>query len=226
MITLGDFQFPSSTTECQVSVIEAKSKVRKEIQIGSLLRADVKWDLDLALGDLRHAVEAFDKQDAALSLHSGRYYHGRRREFHVTPVPSGLVAWIELTALTLDRYERGMTLYTHEGTVSFGLGRFSLFNLGNWKAPLFLTFEPDAPLDRLQVQTSDDFLSLEENLPAGHVITTDSEKRELLVQGRNRYSIAHGCFPFLRPGINTLTVRFHPASAKVRCVIQYRDVWV
>ena len=133
-----------------------------------------------------HAVEAFDKQDAALSLHSGRYYHGRRREFHVTPVPSGLVAWIELTALTLDRYERGMTLYTHEGTVSFGLGRFSLFNLGNWKAPLFLTFEPDAPLDRLQVQPADDFLSLEENLPAGEVITADSEKRELLGQGRNR----------------------------------------
>ncbi len=226
MIKIGDFQFPGSATECQVSVIEAKSKVRKEIQIRSLLRADSSGDLDLALADLRHAVEAFDKQDAAVSLHPGRYYHGRRREFHVIPVPSGLAAWIELMILTLDRYERGLTLYTQESTAAFGQGRFSLFNRGNWQAPLFLTFEPDASLDRLQILTADDFLSLEETLPAGQVITVDSEKRELLVQGRNRYSLANGRFPFLRPGINALTVQFHPTSAKVRCVIRYRDYWV
>ena len=226
MITIGDFRFPEAATECQVSVIEAKSKVRKEIQIRSLVRADSPWDLDLVLADLRHAVEAFDKQDAELSLHPGRYYHGRRREFHVTPVPAGLAAWIELMVLTLDRYERGTTLYSHESTVAFGQGRFSLFHRGNWLAPLFLTFEPDASLDRLQILTADDFLSLDETLPAGQAITADSEKRELLVQGRNRYSIANGRFPFLRPGINTLTVRFQPTSAKVRCVIQYRDYWV
>ncbi|NPU97897.1 MAG: hypothetical protein HPY51_11870 [Candidatus Omnitrophica bacterium] len=226
MITLGDFRFPEAATECQVSVIEAKSKVRKEIQIRSLLRADSRWDLDFALAALRHAVEAFDKQEAALSLHPGRYYHGRRREFHETPVPAGLAAWIELLVFTLDRYERGATLYAHESTAAFGQGRFSLFHRGNWLAPLFITLEPEAPLTQLQFLTADDFLTLEETLPAGQVITADSEKRELLVQGRNRYSIAHGRFPFLRPGINTLTVRFQPQSAKVRCVIRYRDFWV
>ena len=81
MIAIGAFQFPERNTVLQVNLIEAKSKVRKEIQIQSLVQSESKTAHKDDLSKLQSAVEAFDRQQTALSLSRGRYYQGRRRFF-------------------------------------------------------------------------------------------------------------------------------------------------
>ncbi|MGC9329837.1 MAG: phage distal tail protein [Candidatus Hinthialibacter sp.] len=218
MITIGDFSFPERTTIAQVSVIEAKSKVRKEIRIQSMLKG--------SLEPLRRAIEAFDRGDAALSLQAGRYYMGRRREFMAASNLPGGAAWVDFWVLTRDRYERSEALHAHVVEITTGQGDFSLFHLGNWTAPLCAVLHPSQTVEKIEITTAAEVFALEENIPAGGELIVDSETRQVFVDGENRRASAGLSFPHLTPGANAVTVQTRPAEAAATCTLQYRDRWV
>ncbi|MBN2326316.1 MAG: hypothetical protein JXR73_04115 [Candidatus Omnitrophica bacterium] len=218
MITIGDFSFPERTTIAQVSVIEAKSKVRKEIRIQSMLKESPEA--------LQRAIEAFDRGDASLSLQAGRYYMGRRRELLATSNLPGGATWVDFLVLTRDRYERSEAIHAHLVEITTGRGDFSLFNLGNWTAPLCAVLRPSQAVERFEITTASEVFALEETIPAGGELIVDSDARQVYVNGENRRASAGLSFPHLIQGANVVAVQTLPAEAAATCTLQYRDRWV
>ncbi|MEW6233973.1 MAG: hypothetical protein AB1656_01170 [Candidatus Omnitrophota bacterium] len=226
MIAIGNFSFPEKTTSLQTAVIEAKSKVRREIRIQSLLRKENRETLQAALGELQASVEAFDRREADLSIHPGRYFYGRRRSLQIVPSPCDSLAFAELMVLTDDRYERGRILHNHDLEAYWGRADFALFNLGNWISPLKIALEFDGEASSLKITANENVFSLTNPYAAGQSLVIDSETRQTMLDGETFHAAADQNYPFLAPGSNHLLIHIEPMSAKVRCSAQYRDVWV
>ncbi len=217
MISVGDFEFPKRSTIMQVNTIEAKSKVRKEIRIQSMI--------DKSMDILENAVESFDQGATHLSLHPGRFYLGRRRSFHTAPNLHGSRTWVEFTALTSDRYERSLSLHTHSLSGFFGRAALSLFNAGNWIAPLHISIKAIQAIHHLEISIGNRICELDETLDEGQSLIVDSESRSLF---KDEKSLARSMddFPSLDVGVNQVTVQAQPSNADFFCTIQYRDFWI
>lgn len=226
MIAIGNFTFPKHTTLVQTNTIEAKSKVRKEIYVQSVLRKENIAELKRTLDELQKSVESFDRQQVPLSINTGRYYLGRRRSMQITPAASEPLAWIEFQVLTNDRYERSLILHRHEQNLYFGQAVFSLFGLGNWNAPLMLTLESSETLSGVQVSTANETFAITGPIDMSQPLTIDAENRQVISGETNLYAAANESFPAIVPGPNQVTVKVEPASAEVTCTVQYRDYWV
>ncbi len=218
MISIGDFSFPPRTTTVQVYLIEAKSKVRKEIRILSMLEEPAD--------ELQKAVESFDRGEASLSIHPGRFYQGRRRKLHINPTLPPPLVWVDLLVLTNDRYERSSSLHTQSKYVSFGQADFELDNAGNWDAPISISIQPADPLLRVEILSGSDPFVINQSLTSGSILEIDSENRRVVVDGINCYSSANKEFPLLMPGSHLVTVQVEPADAEVLCTVRYRDFWI
>jgi len=226
VIAIGNFSFPENTTSLQTAVIEAKSKVRREIRIQSLLRKENREALQADLAELQANVEAFDRREADLSIHPGRYFYGRRRSLQIAPSPCDALAFAELLVLTDDRYERGRILHSHNLDAYWGRADFALFNLGNWISPLKMALVFESEVSSLQITANESVFSLTNSFVAGQSLVIDSETRQTLLDGETLHAAADQNYPFLAPGSNHLLIRIEPTSAKVHCSAQYRDVWV
>jgi len=217
MISVGNYEFPKPSTIIQVNTIEAKSKVRKEIRIQSMI--DSSTDM------LENAVESFDQGETHLSLHPGRFYLGRRRSFCVAPNLRGSRTWVEFTALTNDRYERSLSLHTHSLSGFFGRAALSLFNVGNWIAPLHVSIKAIHAIEHLDITIGNRICELDESIGEGQTLIIDSESRSLF---KDEKPLARSMddFPSLELGVNQVAVQAQPSSAEFLCTIQYRDFWI
>lgn len=218
MITIGDFTFPERTTVLTVNTIEAKSKVRKEIRIQSML--------DGSLEDLRQAIESFDRGETSLSIHPGRYYMGRRRYLRITPISSDSMAWVDFWILANDRYERSSILHTQSLNPFFGRVDFSLLNSGNWQAPLYFTIQPSNEITHVEISSAGGTFIVDENIRSDNTLVIDSEKRLVSVNGCNYCAFTNDNYPFLSSGANSLSIQIRPSEVVVGCAIQYRDFWI
>jgi hypothetical protein len=226
MISVGNYSFPDNTTMLHVHEIEAKSKVRKEIRIQSLISRHNESALLNDLSSLRAAMESFDRQLATLSLSPGKYVCGRKRSFQIIPYPAEALAWIDLLILTNDRYERSVILHRHETEILAGRAVFPLFNRGNWLAPLRMTVIPANDISAIHVQTETSEFTLSTPITEGQIAIIDAENRSVLVGNNNAYSAGNEEFPFLQAGSNHLTISIEPSTVTAQCKIEYRDVWI
>lgn len=226
MTRIGGFVFPEKTTHVQCKMVEANSKVRKEVRIRSLLRAASPSLLDERLQELQAAAEAFDHGGAALSLRPGEIHYGRRRSFEIAPQRRSLAAGVDLLIWTRDRYARSEILHQDEGETHLSNARFSLFNRGNWTAPAHISLEAKSVIHTVKIETENETFSLNGEVNPGETLAVDSDNRAVEIDGRNAFASSNQLFPFLPPGANLLRITLAPAGAEAHCRITYRDVWV
>ncbi|MBZ0258252.1 phage tail family protein [bacterium] len=226
MTRIGGFLFPEKSTHTQCAMVEANSKVRKEIRIRSLLRAPSPQALDERLQQLQAAVEAFDHGDAMVSLQPGQAHYGRRRSFEIAPERRSLAAGVDLLLWTRDRYARSETLHQNQDETYMSEAQFSLFNRGNWKSPLQVSVNAKAKIDSLTIETENESFTINTTIQTGETLVVDSEERTVQINGRNAFASCNQLFPFLQPGANHLWISLAPAGANAQCVIAFRDVWV
>lgn len=226
MIALGSFSFPAGSTVCHLSMIEAKSKVRKEIRIQSMMQGHTRTILEEQMDIMRGMLEAFDRQEQHLSLQPGRYYMGRRREFHLSPCPDSPLAWVDLSILTEDRFERSLALHEHSFTWQGGTADISLLNQGNWRSPLFIQFNLQTPASRMQIVSPEGLFDVQEAMTAGSTVKIDSESRLVSLNDQNIVIPVEEPFPGLFPGINQLHFTVSPANVLGSIIVRYRDIWV
>lgn len=226
MITLGAFSFPPETTLLQVNQIEAKSKVRKEIRIRSLLAEVNETALQQRLSDLRAAVEYFDQQQAYLSLSPDRFYRGRQRFLQTMPFPQESIAWTELLILTHDRYERSLAQHQLSLVVQNGSADFTLTNQGNWPAPLYVSLTPSQLLTAVHLTFGETTFTVTAEIPADTALVIDTENRKVTLGEESLYAFSNEAFPSLVAGANSLSLQIEPSSSETYCTIQFRDYWV
>jgi phage-related protein len=226
MIRIGAFTFPAGRTAVSQALIEAKSKVRREIRIEALLRRQNAAALAEELAGLQQAVEQFDRGQAVLSLQDGRYHEGRRREFQVTPLESKAIAWIELLILTSDRYERSLTEYQLTQETENGPALFTLQNRGNWRAPLAFTLIPQGEISSVRIETEPAAFELHRTVTAGQQLRIDSNRRLVTVDEISVIHAGNEVFPYLTEGMQSVTVRSTPADVPVRCTVSHRSYWI
>lgn len=226
MTRIGGFTFPEKSTHARCALVEANSKVRKEIRIRSLLRAPSPQVLDERLQQLQAAVEAFDHGDAMVSLQPGQAHYGRRRSFEVAPERRSLAAGIDLLLWTRDRYARSETLHQNQDDTYMGEAQFSLFNRGNWKSPLQVSVKAKTTIDSLTIETESEAFTINAAIQTSETLVVDSAERTAQIDGRNVFASCNQQFPFLQPGANPLWISLAPTGAEAQCAIAFRDVWV
>lgn len=225
MIRIGEFVFPRVKTDLQVETVEVKSKTRKRALIESLLIDGGVESHRERIANLHAAVEAFDRQQAALSLHPGRHCKGRRQRFQLLPHPNGRITWARLALLAHDRYERSDELRQSQQELQGGECEFALIHVGNWPAQLRLEMLFGGDVNMVRVQTPQDEFILNAVMQSGQTLTVDSERCEASVGGVNLYLMSNRRFPRLPPGECVIRVSVEPA-APASCLIQYRDTWI
>ncbi|MBD3266460.1 hypothetical protein GF373_07295 [bacterium] len=226
MISIGTFIFSKDSTLAHVSNIEAKSRVRKAIRIQSMLRGTTSDRVRRDAEELQSMVESFERGEATLSMNAGRYYDGRRREFHLTPCPDGTLAWVDLLVLTHDRYERSTTLHQQAATSIAGRIPLSLFSIGNWKCPLAIQLQADMDLTALRIESAEGVFSVNQAMPGGTPILINAENRLYKIGEETRQTESDAVFPYLHPGMNAVEIKTEPISAHVEAKTNYRDFWV
>lgn len=226
MIAIGSFQFPADSTVARVEHIEAKSKVRKEITIQSMIQETNDERLEEAIEQLKQSVELFDRHETDMSLQTGRYYQGRRRRLSITPIRPFQKAWVELVVLTEDPYERGLALRGAEQDLIAGEALFQLDSAGNWQTPIDLTLAVQDAITRLEIDANGRLFVLNHSIDNGNTISVDSFHRVVTVNGVNAFPSAQEPFPVLDPGSNVLLVRVLPQTAAAHCRVEYRDQWI
>ncbi len=226
MTRIGTYDFPDQTTIVQINEIEAKSKIRKEIHIQSLIESPDPTALREQTDTLQAELESFDKQQATVSLEAGKYYNGRKRNCRIIPRPEESLAWVDLLLLTNDRYERSLALHRYNEDTHAGRAQFSLFNSGNWFAPILVTLIPASDIHSLRIQNENGEFSLDAEITADQTVVIDSETRRISLEGNNLYAATNEEFPILQSGANHVTISIEPMDTVAHCTIEYRDTWV
>lgn len=226
MIRLGSFVFPQGSTEVQSRTVEAKSRVRKEIRIQSVISEQPGQGVDEQIGLLQRNLERFDRNDERLSIHPGRFHEGRQRHYQCHPSPDDKLAWLDLTFLTADRMERSERLHACTAEIETGIVQISMVNQGNWDAPTRIEITANDPLQSIRFQTGYDPATLTLDLSADERLIVDGMQRTITQDAQNRYETLDGPFPTLQPGYNTWLVSVEPTAADVSIRIEYHDVWI
>lgn len=226
MVQIGAFGFPKKNTFTQCKLVEANSKVRKEVRIRSLLRASSPSGLDETLQQLQAAVEAFDHGDETLSLTAGQIHYGRRRSFEIAPEKRSLAAGVDLLLWTIDRYARSEILHHHEDETYQGQARFAVLNRGNWNTPVQVFVHAKDKIESLNIKCGKATFTLNTSIQPGEIMVVDSENRSVQIDGRNVFDLSNQQFIGLQPGANHVRITHSPANDGAQCSITYRDLWV
>jgi len=229
MVTLGSFTFPEKRTFVQVRTRNVLSRVRKEINLYTLLiRYSELEQLEADLEALEGQLEKFDRREATLSLHEGRYYTGWRRDFQRFVESRHRAASVHLLILTDDRFERSIEEHQENVTLTASGQSVVVSQSGNGLA--FAKFLLSATGSLVQPQISDGPRSLvfQETLEAGDTLEIDSDRRTAVRNGTESVlSLMSGDFPLLSPGETTLTYTDCAGSSHSGTLqITYRDLWV
>lgn len=226
MIQIGDFIFPEKGTVIRNSLIEAKSKIRREIRLLTLLRGLDPVDFRQQLNLFQESVEAFDRREANLLLHPGRYHQGRRRELHVLPVKGKPLAWIDLLILTQDRFERSIDLHEHDFASTASQAMITPSHEGNWRSPFHLTLTPSEAITSLQVQTAEETFTANVRMEEGQSLVMDTGERTFTVDGVNNYNHIQKEFPFIQPGVYPVILQVEPVGVEFTGNLQFQAYWV
>lgn len=229
MTSVGDFTFPARRTVVTVRTREVLSRVRREIEIVSLFCSYTSLSqLESDLERLEGELERFDRREAGLSLHPGRYLMGWRRDWRKLIEPQARTASIRLLALTDDRFERSVEEHVLNVTIVQQSQATPVSQAGNgWAFPRFLLTATGTLIDP---SFSDGARTLTCNiqLSPGETLQIDSDRRSVLKNGTtNVLSQTSGEFPLLEPGGGELVYADDAASSHLgNLEIRYRDLWV
>lgn len=226
MISIGSFQFPQDRTFYEVKLIEAKSKVRKEIHITTLLDESEVSPLQDQLELLQGCVEAYDRGQAQLSLNSGRYYKGRRRELNVLPDMPHQLAFVKFISLTDDRFERSSAVHVVENNIVNGILTQSVYNNGNWQSSPTIIIVPDEDITDLSIKNEDNEFQLNYAIPANTQVIINSHDRSVFLDTQGLLTGSDVEYPQLNTGSNSFEFSLTPNTANASVQIKYQDIWV
>lgn len=226
MIRVGAFAFPQESTEVETRTIEAKSKVRKEVRIQSVIGRRWGLSVDEQLTEMQASLERFDRNEATLSIHPGRFYRGRQRHYQCHATPEADMAWIDLTFLTADRMERSERVHTCSVALEAGEAMVSLYQQGNWPSPARIVIACDERMEAFVLRNGDEEFRVAVELEAGDVLDIRGEDRSLFRNGERFLTDVQGAFPEVRPGVQPWIVGAEPGGAAGQVRIEYHDVWV
>lgn len=226
MISIGSFSFPEDKTFYEVKMIEAKSKVRKEIHITSLLDGSNGIPFHESMARLQASVEAYDRGQARLSINDGRYYEGRRRLLEIVPDVQRRLAFVKFITLTNDRFERGIAFHQIDHDIFYGYLQLSVWQQGNWQSPPKISILPDEDITELSIQNGSHEFQLVHHFQAEEPIVIDSQERSVSA-GDEKIFLNSGIeFPMLDAGCNALNFFLSPGTVNAALSVQYQDVWV
>ncbi len=229
MTSVGDFTFPERRTVVTVRTREVLSRVRREIEIVSLFcsyasLSQLESDLEMLEGEL----ERFDRREAGLSLHPGRYLMGWRRDWQKLIEPQARAASIRLLALTDDRFERSIEEHVLNVSVAQQSQATPVSHAGNgWAFPQ-CSIAATGTLINPSFSDGSRTLTCNVQLSPGETLQIDSDRRSVLKNGTaNVLSQTLGEFPLLEPGGGELVYADDAASSHLGSLeIRYRDLWV
>ena len=229
MITVGSFQFSEDKAFSEVRVVEALSRVRKEITIHALLDGFQDENaLFQAVEKLEKELEKMDQGEESISLKTGRYYTGKRRDY-VRLVHEKLgLATVKLVVLTEDRYERSSIVHS---TVFSSLNNgweWDIHPNGNWKSWPVLNLEAGSEMTNPRVDDGSRVFSYNGNLNTGDYLIIDSENHTVKKNDtENVLNDVSGEFPLLEPGGTSLVCSFDGGGSPTGTMtVTYRDIWV
>ncbi len=229
MTSVGDFTFPERRTVVTVRTREVLSRVRREIEIVSLFCSYASLSqLESDLEALEGALERFDRREAGLSLHPGRYLMGWRRDWQKLIEPQARAASIRLLALTDDRFERSVEEHVLNVSITQQNQATPVSQAGNGLAfPRFL-LTATGTLINPSFSDGSRTLTCNVQLSPGETLEIDSDRRSVLKNGTtNVLSQTSGEFPLLEPGGGELVYADDAASSHLGSLeIRYRDLWV
>lgn len=229
MVTLGGFVFPEQRTFVRVRTREVLSRVRKEIEIYSLLihyasLEGLRGDLEALEGEL----EKLDRGEVSLSIHEGRYFMGRRRDLQRFVEPRHLAATIHLLVLTEDRFERSVE--EHQETLALSESGQAMVVSQAGSGLAFARFLLTAGGTLVKPRISDGTRSVvfEASLESGETLELDGDARTAKRNSsENVLHLVSGEFPLLSPGDTTITYTDDEASSHTGTLeVRYRDLWV
>lgn len=229
MTSVGDFTFPERRTVVTVRTREVLSRVRREIEIVSLFcsyasLSQLESDLEMLEGEL----ERFDRREAGLRLHPGRYLMGWRRDWQKLIEPQARAASIRLLALTDDRFERSIEEHILNVSISHQNQTTQVSHTGNgWAFPR-CSITATGTLINPSFSDGSRTLTCTVQLSPGETLAIDSDRRSALKNGTtNVLSQTLGEFPLLEPGGGELVYADDAASSHLgNLEIRYRDLWV
>ena len=229
MTGLGSFNFPEKRTFVRSRIREVLSKVRREIDIYSLLIGygnleNLEQDLEILEGEL----EKFNRKEVTLSLHPGRYVSGWRRDYQRVIEPRHKAASLHLLILTDDRFERSIEEHQETLILSASGQSIEISQEGNGEAFPRLVLTATGTLIHPAISDGTRTLSFQGQLEPGMSLHLDSDFHTALINGsENVLQSLSGEFPLLDPGTTQITYTDHSSSTHSGTLeINYRDLWI
>ncbi len=228
-VQVGEYTFPAERTFVNTATREVLSRVRKDVEIISLLTHPHCGEaLQAEVETLEREFEKLDRREAHLSLHEGRYYSGWRRDLQIKVRKENRVASVRAHVLTDDRFERSIEEHVQQVNILQDEVSFDVEQAGNGLAfPSFLITAVGTVVNP-QISDGTRTILYEGSFGAGQTLYLDSESRTAVKNGsENVLAAVSGEFPRLSPGVTTLTYRDGPVSAHdAQLEVWYRDLWV
>ena len=226
MIKIGSFSFPSNTTWWRSMTVEALSKERREIIVEAIIAAPADpTELHRQIEELQREVERLDRGEATISLHEGRFFAGRRRELSIAPCRQGNAARVQLTVLTLDRFERSEILHRESADLQPPTNSMRVLNRGNHSTPPSFDIQPSGSVSGLELDVGSERMTYNGALGPGDHLLVDSENNRATLNEATNVTHLVDMFPWLSPGWSGVAIHVSgPGNGTF--TISYRDLWV
>jgi hypothetical protein len=229
MVSIGNYVLPEDATAVRVRTREVLSRVRKEIEINTILRGygsleELEQDLEALEGEL----EKLDRREVMLSLQEGRFYQGWRKDCRRMVEPKHCVAALDMLILTDDRFERSLVEHHRALTIAASGCGLLIEQAGNGEAFIRARLTASGDLVRPRLSDGTRVLIYEGDLAAGEQLVIDGQAGTVRDgDGVNRLHSITGDFPMLSPGENLLVYEDAASSSHSGLLeVWYRDLWV
>ncbi len=226
MIRIGSYNLPLVTTTVDSRVEYVLGRVRRVIQITSVLSQFAsRVAFQSALEGLSREIERFDRGEVEISLQSGRYLSGRRRKHKVEVDEERCLAVMSLEVLADDRFEHGPLCF-HSETITSSPHSFLVISSGNWNALPQIQYNPTCPVTYPHFFDGTRQITVYLEMNASDVLVLDSTKHSITLNGESVLQAAQGDFVELSPGTTSLLCSDAGSVHTASLYLFWHDRWV
>jgi phage-related protein len=226
MIRIGSFNLPQVTTTADSRVEYVLGRVRRVIQITSVLNQFANREVfQSAIESLSREIERFDRGEVEISLQPGRFLRGRRKKHKVEVDEERCLAVMSLEVIADDRFEHS-SLRFHSETITGSPQTFSVVSNGNWNALPQIQYNPTCPVSFTNFYDGTRQMTVIQEMNAPDVLIIDSAKRSVTLNGENVLHMTQGDFVELAPGTTHLVYGDAGSVHTASLYLFWQDRWV
>lgn len=226
MPSVGSFNLPVATTTVDSRVEYVLGRVRRVIQITSVLSQFVdRAAFHVALESLSREIERFDRGEVELSLQSGRSLSGRRKKHTVEVNEERCLAVLSLEVLADDRFEHGVLRF-HSAAITNSPQTIAVAVGGNWNALPQLQFSPSAAATHPHFYDGTRQMTVMVEVDASSTLIIDSLEQTVKLNGESVLHQVQGDFVELSPGTTNILYSDAGSHHTGSLYLFWKDRWV